>query len=75
MQDVLSRLIGRRVDLRCAGAVSLRGEVVRLEGGVLLLKDEDGETCYVAVDKIAVVWEAKDSEHRAGFVSGAFDRS
>jgi hypothetical protein len=25
--------------------------------------------CYVAIDKIAVVWEARDEGNRAGFIS------
>jgi hypothetical protein len=70
MQDILSKLMGRRVDIFCGSSSSLRGEVVKVEGGVLHLKDEDG-TCYVAIDKITVVWEAREQEHRAGFVSGA----
>jgi hypothetical protein len=71
MQEFLSRMIGRKIDIFCGGASSLRGEVVKVEGGVLHLKDDDQMMCYVAIDKIAVVWEARDSEHRAGFVSGA----
>jgi len=46
----------------------LRGEVLKVEEGVLHLKDSDDKTCYVAIDKILVVWEARDEEHRAGFV-------
>jgi hypothetical protein len=71
MQEFLSRMIGRKIDIFCGGASSLRGEVVKVEGGVLHLKDDDQMMCYVAIDKIAVVWEARDAEHRAGFVSGA----
>ncbi len=70
MQEFLSRMIGRKVDIFCGGASSLRGEVVKVEGGVLHLKDDDQLMCYVAIDKIAVVWEAREQEHRAGFVSG-----
>lgn len=70
MQEFLSRMIGRRIDISCGSASSLRGEVVKVEGGVLHLRDEDGHIGYVATDKIAVVWEVRDSEHRAGFVSG-----
>lgn len=70
MTEFLSRMIGRKIDVFCGGASSLRGEVLKVEGGVLQLKDDDDMMCYVAIDKIAVVWEAKDSEHRAGFVSG-----
>jgi len=68
MQEFLSRMIGRKIDIFCGGASSLRGEVVKVEGGVLHLRDDDQLMCYVAIDKIAVVWEARDSEHRAGFV-------
>ncbi len=71
MQEFLSKMVGRRVDIFCGGASSLRGEVVKVEGGVLHLKDEEQQMCYVAMDKITVVWEARESEHRAGFVSGA----
>lgn len=74
MQDFLSKMIGRKVDIFCGGASSLRGEVVKVEGGVLHLKDEK-QMSYVAIDKIYVVWEARDDhEHRAGFVSALNDR-
>ncbi len=73
MQEFLSRMIGRRMDIFCGGASSLRGEVVKVEGGVLHLRDEDGHLGYVAIDKIAVVWEVREHEHRAGFVSGTLN--
>jgi hypothetical protein len=61
---------GRRLDVYCGGASSLRGEVLKVEGGVLHLRDDEGQTCYVAVEKIIVCWEARDDDgHRAGFVS------
>jgi hypothetical protein len=61
-------MIGRKVDVFCGGSSSLRGEIIKVEDGVLHLKDSDQKLCYVAIDKIVVVWEAKDDEHRAGFV-------
>jgi hypothetical protein len=70
MQEFLSRMIGRKIDIFCGGASSLRGEVVKVEAGVLHLKDDEQQLCYVAIDKIAVVWEAREDEKRAGFVSG-----
>lgn len=69
MQQLLSQMIGKKLDVYCSGASSLRGEVVKVEDGVLYLKDSDEKTCYVAVDKIIVVWEAREDDHRAGFVS------
>jgi len=68
MQTLLSKLLGKKIDVYCGGASSLRGEVLKVDDGVLHLKDSDGKTCYVAIEKILVVWEAKDEEHRAGFV-------
>jgi hypothetical protein len=69
MQELLAKMIGTKVDVYCGGASSLRGEVLKVEKGVLHLKDGDEKICYVALDKIIVVWEAKDEEHRAGFVA------
>ena len=71
MQEFLSRMIGRKIDIFCGGASSLRGEVMKVEGGVLQLRDDEKRLCYVAIDKIAVVWDAHDDERRAGFLSGS----
>ena len=68
MQQLLSKMVGRKVDILCDGRAQLRGEIVKVEGSVLHLKDEDGQMCYVAVEKIAAVWEARDDK-RAGFFS------
>ena len=70
MQELLSTMIGRRLDVFCGGTASLRGEVVKVAGGVLHLRDEEDQTCYVAIERIAVVWEARENEKpHAGFVS------
>jgi hypothetical protein len=68
MEQFLSKMIGKKIDVYCGGASSLRGEVVKVEGGVLHLKDNDKRMCFVAIDKIMVIWDARDEEHRAGFV-------
>lgn len=74
MEDFLSRLTGRKLDIYCGGGSSLRGEVLKVEMGVLHLRDDDGKNCYIAVDKIVAVWEARDDEHRAGFVPAPNNR-
>ncbi len=74
MKELLSGMKNRRVDILCGGTARLRGEVVKVENDVLHLKDEDGQPCYVAVDKIAVVWQAREEEHRAGFIPPANNR-
>jgi Domain of unknown function (DUF6897) len=68
VEDFLSRFIGKKIDVYCGGASSMRGEVMKVETGVLHLRDDDGKNCYVAVNKIVVVWEARDDSHPAGFV-------
>ena len=75
MQDFLSKMIGRKVDIFCGGASSLRGEVVKVEGGVLHLKDEK-QMSYAARDKSNVECKARDDhEHRAGLAAALKDRS
>jgi hypothetical protein len=70
VHQLLSTMIGKKIDIFCGGASSLRGQVVKVEEGVLHLKDSDEKMCFVNIEKIHVVWEARDEEHRAGFVPG-----
>jgi hypothetical protein len=53
MQD-LFKLINKEVDVVCT-ASSLRGKVVKVDGDVLHLKDDEDNVCYVAIDKITAV--------------------
>jgi len=68
MQELLSKMVGREIDVVFTGASSLRGEVTKVENGVLYLKDENGDVCYVAIDKIIAVWEKRDKDRHPGFV-------
>jgi len=47
----------------------MRGDVAKVENGILHLKDDEGEVCYVAIDKIIAVWEKPDKERHSGFLS------
>lgn len=69
MQEFLSGMIGRRLDIYCTGAASLRGEILKVDGGVLHIRDDDGQLSYVAIDKIVAVWEVREDEPRPGFIS------
>jgi len=69
MEEFLKTLTGRRIDVFCGATSSQRGEVIKVDRGVLHLKDEDGETCYIAIEKVIAVWEKRDKDHHAGFVS------
>ena len=68
MQDLLTKLIGKEIDVVCAGAASLRGKVVNVEDAVLQIEDEDGQIGYVSIDKIVAVWEKRDKNRHPGFV-------
>jgi hypothetical protein len=69
MEKFLQTLIGQRIDVFCGATSSLRGDVAKVEDGILHLKDDEGEVCYVAVDKIIAVWEKRDKERHTGFLS------
>ncbi|HKP35558.1 MAG TPA: MM0924 family protein [Pyrinomonadaceae bacterium] len=68
MQELLSTLIGRQIQIACSGASGFRGECVKVAAGVLHLKDEEGEVCYISIDKIVAVWEKKERDRHPGFV-------
>ena len=68
MEEFLKTLVGKKIDALCGGTSSVRGEVVKVEGGVMHLKDDDDEVCFVAIHKIVAVWERGDKDHHAGFV-------
>jgi hypothetical protein len=68
MENFLKTLMGRRIDVFCGATSSLRGVVAQVDSGVLHLKDNDGETCYIAIEKIIAVWEKSDKERHSGFV-------
>ena len=61
-------MIDREVDVVCAGASSLRGKIVKVEAGVLQLRDDGDNDCYIAIDKIVAVWEKRDKDRHPGFV-------
>lgn len=68
MEEFLNQLMGKKVDVSCGANATVRGDIVDVKGGVLYLRDEDERVAYVAIDKIAIIWECKDSLSRPGFV-------
>jgi hypothetical protein len=68
MEEFLVQLMGKKVDVSCGMSAVVRGEIVNVKAGILYLRDEEDRVCYVAVDKVAVVWELKEHENRAGFI-------
>jgi hypothetical protein len=70
MEEFLTQLMGKKIDVSCGMSSTVRGDVVSVKDGVLYLRDEEERVAYVAIEKIAVVWEVKDHEVRTGFVFG-----
>jgi len=68
MEELLNSLLGKRIDVTCGTNAAFRGDVVDVKSGVLYLRDEEDRVAYVAIDKIAVVYECKEHLSRPGFV-------
>ena len=70
MREILTKLVGKKIDLFCGGTSSLRGKLVKVDEGVAHMVDEDDQMFYVAVERIIVVSESHTGDQRAGFVVG-----
>ena len=70
MRELLVKMVGKKVDLFCGGVSSLRGKVVKVEESVAHLVDENDHMFYVAIERVIVLSETRDSDQRAGFVTG-----
>lgn len=68
MEEFLKQLMGKKIDISCGASSTVTGDVVDVKDGILYLRDEDERVAYVAVEKIAVVWEVKEHQTRPGFV-------
>ncbi len=68
MEELIRKLVGKKIDVSCGSGAMLRGEVVEVRDGVLFLRDEDEKAAYVAIDKIATVYECADAVSRPGFI-------
>lgn len=68
MEELLKQLLGKKIDVTCGTNAAFRGEVMDVKSGVLYLRDEDDKVAYVAIDKIAVVFEITDQHSRPGFI-------
>lgn len=68
MEEFLTQMMGKKIDISCGMSAVVRGDVVAVKDGVLYLRDEDERVAYVAIEKVAVVWEVKEHQIRTGFV-------
>ncbi|MBK9529876.1 MAG: hypothetical protein IPO41_16540 [Acidobacteria bacterium] len=68
MEELLKQLMGKKIDITCGTNATFRGDVIDVTSGVLYLRDEDDKVAYVAIDKVAVVYEVKEPQSRPGFI-------
>ena len=68
MEELLKQLMGKKIDITCGTNATFRGDVIDVKTGVLYLRDEDDKVAYVAIDKVAVVYEVKEPQSRPGFI-------
>jgi small nuclear ribonucleoprotein (snRNP)-like protein len=69
MEEFLKNLMNKQVDISFGSSSTVRGDVLKVDDGVLQLRDEDERIAYVAIERIAVIWEVKDTQSRPGFVN------
>ena len=68
MEEFLTQLMGKRIDISCGSSAIVRGDVIAVKDGILYLRDEEERVAYVAIEKVAIVWEVKEHQTRPGFV-------
>ncbi len=68
METLLTQLMGKKIDVNCGAGATFRGDLVDVKDGVLYLRDETERVAYVAVEKIAMIYEVKEHISRPGFV-------
>jgi len=68
MEEFLTQLMGKRIDISCGSSAIVRGDVIAVKEGILYLRDEEERVAYVAIEKVAIVWEVKEHQTRPGFV-------
>ncbi len=68
MEDLLIQLKGKKIDASCGTTAVYRGDVEDVKNGVLYLRDDDDKLSYLAIEKIAAVYECADALSRPGFV-------
>ncbi len=71
MEEFLKQLTGKKIDVAYGTSATVRGDVVDVKSGVLYLRDEEERVAFVAISRIAVVWEVKEHQSRPGFVLGS----
>lgn len=68
MEEFLKQFMGKKIDISCGTASTVRGDVMDVKNGILYLRDEHERVAYVVIEKVTIVWEVKEHQTRPGFV-------
>jgi hypothetical protein len=68
MEEFLKQLLGKKIDISCGAASTVRGDVMDVKDGILYLRDDNDRVAYVSIERVAIVWEVKEQQTRPGFV-------
>ena len=69
MRNLLENMMGKEIEAICEGATII-GKVAKVTGNVLHL-EKDGVTCFVNIEKIVLVWDAREKKiNPPGFLTG-----
>ena len=69
MREFLLKMVGKKINIFCGGP-NFMGKVVKVEEGVVHMVNDDDQMFYVAIDRIIVVSEERETEPKAGFITG-----
>jgi hypothetical protein len=68
VRNFLESRLGKEIDVQCEGA-AVSGKITRVEGNILHLEKDD-VTLYVNIEKIVVVWDAREKKAQSpGFLA------
>ncbi len=68
MEELLKELVGKKIDVSCGVSIVYQGEALEVKNGVLHLRNEDETVVFIAIEKIAAMYECKDLPSRPGFI-------
>lgn len=63
MRNFLESRLGKEIEVQCEGTM-VKGKVSKIEGNVLHL-EKDGESCYVNIEKVLIVWDSREKKVQA----------
>ncbi len=69
MREFMLKMVGKKINIFCGGP-NFMGKVVKVEEGVVHMVNDDDQMFYVAIDRIIVVSEERETEPKAGFITG-----